>query len=261
MNKELLQNVLGVGNYFSEKVKMMALELKAADEALANMTADRDSCIYCIGGADMSKELLQQALDALTKFRYSTDSCDRRVDTVIKALEKAIAKSADTGDKMAYEGAQEDLLIWKRRALEAEANVRHLTSALQAEVNGSTFMGEPTTLQNSQPVQSAEVTELPPLPEPLGGMDVDLGPAGAAYMNGARFTGVEDAYSADQMIAYALAAIARPVQPSSVVRPVPVGEADYMPGTTGFTMACFKADDVPVGTKLYIIAKATESAS
>ena len=124
MNKELLQNVLGVGNYFSEKVKMMALELKAADEALANMTADRDSCIYCIGGADMSKELLQQALDALTKFRYSTDSCDRRVDTVIKALEKAIAKSADTGDKMAYEGAQEDLLIWKRRALEAEKTVR-----------------------------------------------------------------------------------------------------------------------------------------
>jgi hypothetical protein len=31
----------------------------------------------------------------------------------------------------------------------------------------------------------------------------------------------------------------------------PVGEAGSMPGTTGFTMACFPADTVPVGTKIY----------
>lgn len=31
-----------------------------------------------------------------------------------------------------------------------------------------------------------------------------------------------------------------------------VGEAGSMPGTTGFTMAAFKASEVPVGTKLYI---------
>lgn len=31
----------------------------------------------------------------------------------------------------------------------------------------------------------------------------------------------------------------------------PAGEAAFMPGTTGFTMACFLASDVPVGTKLY----------
>ena len=30
-----------------------------------------------------------------------------------------------------------------------------------------------------------------------------------------------------------------------------VGEAGSMPGTDGFTMACFRASDVPVGTKLY----------
>jgi len=30
-----------------------------------------------------------------------------------------------------------------------------------------------------------------------------------------------------------------------------VGEAGCMPGTEGFTMACFRATDVPVGTKLY----------
>lgn len=32
---------------------------------------------------------------------------------------------------------------------------------------------------------------------------------------------------------------------------MPVGEAGKMPGTDGFTMACFHAEDVPVGTKLY----------
>lgn len=30
-----------------------------------------------------------------------------------------------------------------------------------------------------------------------------------------------------------------------------VGEAGSMPGTDGFTMACFRASDVPAGTKLY----------
>lgn len=31
-----------------------------------------------------------------------------------------------------------------------------------------------------------------------------------------------------------------------------VAEAGSMPGTNGFTMACFKASDVPIGTKLYL---------
>lgn len=34
-------------------------------------------------------------------------------------------------------------------------------------------------------------------------------------------------------------------------REEPVGIVGSMPGTSGFTMATFKADDVPVGTKLY----------
>lgn len=33
----------------------------------------------------------------------------------------------------------------------------------------------------------------------------------------------------------------------------PVGQAGTMPGTDGFTMAAFRADDVPVGTKLYTL--------
>ena len=34
----------------------------------------------------------------------------------------------------------------------------------------------------------------------------------------------------------------------------PVGEAGSMPGTNGgFTMACFYANDVPIGSKLYVV--------
>lgn len=39
------------------------------------------------------------------------------------------------------------------------------------------------------------------------------------------------------------------------------GEAGTMPGTDGFTMACFKAGDVPVGTKLYTRPQAALSST
>lgn len=44
---------------------------------------------------------------------------------------------------------------------------------------------------------------------------------------------------------------------SQPATPEPVGEAGTMPGTAGFTMACFHADKVPVGTKLYADRPAT----
>jgi len=40
-----------------------------------------------------------------------------------------------------------------------------------------------------------------------------------------------------------------------------VGEAGTMPGTDGFTMACFKANDVPVGTPLYTRPQAALSST
>lgn len=50
----------------------------------------------------------------------------------------------------AYRGARDDLMDWKRRALEAEALLSaergtsaNLADALAKEVNGPTFMGEP----------------------------------------------------------------------------------------------------------------------
>ena len=38
---------------------------------------------------------------------------------------------------------------------------------------------------------------------------------------------------------------------ASMAQQEPVGVVDLMPGTSGFTMACFHADKVPVGSKLY----------
>jgi hypothetical protein len=55
----------------------------------------------------------------------------------------------------------------------------------------------------------------------------------------------------------ALIALARRAAPLAH----PIGQADPMPGASGFTMACFKASDVPVGTKLYLAApSSTDSA-
>ena len=40
-------------------------------------------------------------------------------------------------------------------------------------------------------------------------------------------------------------------QARAQVQGAPIGEVGTMPGTSGFTMACFRADEIPVGTKLY----------
>ena len=57
------------------------------------------------------------------------------------------AVQGEFGD--AYQGAREDLAFWKRRALEAEAKVRHQDQIIDQmgedlnAINGPTFMGEP----------------------------------------------------------------------------------------------------------------------
>jgi hypothetical protein len=55
----------------------------------------------------------------------------------------------------AYRGARDDLLYWKRRALEAEATSNRLAEALAKECNGPTFMGEPL----SPAAHTAQLTE------------------------------------------------------------------------------------------------------
>ena len=63
----------------------------------------------------------------------------------------ALAAPAQSGLTDAYVGAREDLSIWKRRALEAERDLRsekQTTSRLVGELNaasGPTFMGDPAS--------------------------------------------------------------------------------------------------------------------
>ena len=110
----------------------------------------------------------------------------------------AIAQPLQTTCRVSDEEVQEakrEIGLWGN--LEATQHVRRALESF---------------IQNRASAQPAEATGLPPLPEPLGAMDVDMGPAGPEYMDGARLSGVEDAYSANQMKAYALAAIAQPEQ-------------------------------------------------
>lgn len=69
----------------------------------------------------------------------------------LKDAKDALEAFPTSADRDAYEGAREDLLDWKRRALKAEDELRkecettaQLTRALANEVNGPTFMGEPS---------------------------------------------------------------------------------------------------------------------
>ena len=57
----------------------------------------------------------------------------------------------------AYNGAREDIEIWKRRALEAEESCRKMSAALN-ESNGPLFMGEPTNAapSSAQPAPVAD---------------------------------------------------------------------------------------------------------
>jgi len=57
----------------------------------------------------------------------------------------------------AYRGAREDLMEWKKRALEAEESCRRMIAALNAE-NGPTFMGEPVIA--AQPAEAAVQTRI-----------------------------------------------------------------------------------------------------
>ena len=116
----------------------------------------------------MTKELLQQALEALEPFVKDAAridpgwSRDRRRDSltqdkpltvghfreaqkVCAAIEQALAQQEQPASVDAYVGAREDAAIWKKRALEAE----ELNRKFIAELNGPTYLGEPA--QQEQP--------------------------------------------------------------------------------------------------------------
>jgi len=110
----------------------------------------------------MTKELLQQCLDALIESRDDVDLCyagvkaarlsfrqERQLgfyeeqlvkhDAAIEGLKQALAQQEQPASVDAYVGAREDAAIWKKRALEAEG----LNRKFIAEVNGPTYLGEP----------------------------------------------------------------------------------------------------------------------
>ena len=99
----------------------------------------------------MTKEPLQQCLDALLPHSSSHGNSWRAVeDAAIEALKQALAQQEQPASVDAYNGAREDVAIWKKRALEAE----ELNRKFIAEVNGPTYLGEP--VKQEQPAQKPD---------------------------------------------------------------------------------------------------------
>ncbi len=68
--------------------------------------------------------------------------CDRDpTDDEMRLIHDILRESLARGD--AYRGAREDMEIWKKRALEAEATIDKMWRQNNAE-NGPPFMGEPS---------------------------------------------------------------------------------------------------------------------
>ena len=83
-------------------------------------------------------ELHSIVLDAISQWTDISSSAGQPIPSNAAAPAQQ-ARGNDMRD--AYAGARDDLLDWKRRALEAEALVRNFVR----EVNGPTFMGKPAS--------------------------------------------------------------------------------------------------------------------
>ncbi|MDX7275502.1 DUF551 domain-containing protein [Serratia marcescens] len=82
------------------------------------------------------------------------------IEMAVRKMANREAQPVEYGD--AYQGAREDLSIWKRRALEAEDKVRHLEKIndhLVKEAQGEHRMGEPMLAAPPAPAVPEEITE------------------------------------------------------------------------------------------------------
>ena len=105
----------------------------------------------------MTREVLKLALEALDQ---SVDTYFDKRDAAILAIKAALAQPEQvTSDRMAYEGAREDLLVCKCRALQAEA----LNKKFATEVNGQAFMGEPEQEPVAWPTMPPSIGQSPVL--------------------------------------------------------------------------------------------------
>lgn len=114
----------------------------------------------------MNGELLvwdqEQLLNAMLQGQQAAPVGELNIDAAAKKLAAHQRQQGEYGD--AYQGAREDLAIWKRRALEAEARVRQQDQIIDQmgedlnAINGPTFMGEPVL-----PRQQAREVVMPTL--------------------------------------------------------------------------------------------------
>lgn len=110
-----------------------------------------------VGVPDVSE--LQRLLDDVRDVRSADDVAFGWYEAVERMLAAAPTVKSEQPDMVdAYVGAREDLTVWKRRALEAEAKVRHqeqIIDHLTLEAQGETRFGEPS-MPSAEPVAVIE---------------------------------------------------------------------------------------------------------
>lgn len=88
----------------------------------------------------------------LKQANAQTEEFERKWYLACDELDALKAQPVEQPLSDAYAGAREDLAIWKKRALEAEATNRKFI----AEINGPAYMGEPSAQPVEQPVLTEE---------------------------------------------------------------------------------------------------------
>lgn len=133
MNKELI-----------DKLRLMAFESVDNDEA--TMLHEAADALEAMAAPVGEREAAIEAAYAAVADGGWTSVKDMGIQ-MFQAGAAYQRQSGEHGD--AYQGAREDLAIWKRRALEAEARVRQQDQIIDQmgedlnAINGPTFMGEP----------------------------------------------------------------------------------------------------------------------
>lgn len=139
-----------------EEVEVVACRHSETGRSTADPVQDiaRQLGIQTFGDGLLAK--IRQTIDLLQEAAAERDQLRAEVERLTqekanwvkwsKQLDAQLAQQqcGEYGD--AYQGAREDLAIWKRRALEAEEKIRQqdqIIDNLVLEVQGETRMGEP----------------------------------------------------------------------------------------------------------------------
>ena len=108
-----------------------------------------------LGYADSYRDMAKQGVESVPIWSVITD-LERNIAPLYRHAQPAAGEYGD-----AYQGAREDLAIWKRRALEAEERTRQLEQIndhLVKEAQGESHMGEPVIAQPAPVVPGKSIT-------------------------------------------------------------------------------------------------------